>query len=141
MRDIIFRGKASSGRWVYGSLIYADDYCCILESEDKVHPMDWPYLDGDIGTIDGKATPVDPSTVGQYTCLTDKNGEMIFVGDVLKTDLYGHLSSVIYNKYCAMFQVLFTDGYSEGFLDRYSEINHLEIVGNVYDNPDFLKGE
>lgn len=140
MRDIIFRGRISNDQWVYGSLIHTGDFCCILESRDSDR-YDYPYLDNDLGTIDGQAIPIDPNTVGQYTGLTDKNGEMIFEGDILKTDLYGHLLSVVYNEHCAMFQVLFTDGYSEGFLDRYSEINHLEIVGNVYDNPELLKGE
>ena len=32
MREILFRGKTETGKWVYGSLIQDDKgYCCILE--------------------------------------------------------------------------------------------------------------
>lgn len=63
MKNYVFKGKTTDGRWVYGSLILSGDYCCILENEEDLHPMDWPYLDPELGTIDGKATPVIRETV------------------------------------------------------------------------------
>lgn len=84
MREILFRGKTEYGRWVYGNLIHAGDYCCILEPEENVHPMDYPYLDPDLGVIDGRATPVIPETIGQFTGLFDKNGKKIFEEDIVR---------------------------------------------------------
>lgn len=138
MREILFRGKTYSGEWAYGSLILAGSYCCILEAEECVHPMDYPYLDNDLGTIDGQATPVDPETVGQFTGLLDKNGKKIFENDVIKTDQYDELASVMFNSYCGQFQVLFNDDYSEGLEDWHTESNHIEVIGNIYDNPELL---
>ena len=97
MREILFRGKTENGRWAYGSLISAGDYCCILEAEEDVHPMDYPYLDKRMGTIDGEATPVIPETVGQFTGLLDKNGTKIFEGDVLSIGYTGMVRSVVFN--------------------------------------------
>lgn len=126
MREILFRGKASIGEWVEGSLIWTGKYCCILENEDSDR-YDYPYLDADLGTIDGKAIPIHFSTIGQYTGMNDKNGKKIFEGDILRSDdLYGEVLN---------------DGYSEGFLERYSDINHLEVIGNIHDNPELYKGE
>jgi hypothetical protein len=97
MRDYIFRGKhAWDGRvdWVYGSLIHVGSYCCILSPDDE-DDMDFPYLDDDLGTIDGKATPVVPETVGQFTGLLDKNGTQIFEGDIVH-DEYGRVETVVF---------------------------------------------
>ena len=85
MREILFRGKRiDNGEFAYGSLIQAGTYCCILESEEDAHPMDYLYLDDDLGTIDGKATPVIRETVGQFTGMADKNSRKIFEGDIVR---------------------------------------------------------
>lgn len=139
MREILFRGKyiqrglqkhaSENTKWVYGSLILRDDYCCILESPEDIHPMDDPYLDGDLGTIDGFATPIDPDTVGQYTDLRDKNGKGIFEGDIVST-LSGKT-----------FEVKFADGsfYLYGTSITIHHARKFIIVGNRWDNPELLE--
>lgn len=145
MREILFRGKKHNGTWVYGSLIHADTYCCILEDEDKVHPMDYPYLDDEWGTFDGKATPVDFKTVGQYIGKVDKNGTKIFEGDVVKTK-YGRLCIVVWfssdtfidwdlKPVDTIENCVYTkapDAY-----DVFKKEN-LEVIGNIHDNPELM---
>lgn len=168
MREILFRGKQKDGyKWAFGSLIQAEKYCCILESEEAVHPMDYPYLYGEMGTFDGKATPIIPETVGQYTGLTDKNSKKIFEGDIIRyADLYEYAcylesldNTEAYDKWdfgniWIVDEVVYGEkiGYPAFDLNKHNfEINGLselnesrqyfyEVIGNIHDNPELLGG-
>lgn len=99
----------------------------------------------------------------QFTGLKDKNGREIFEGDVVlipDTDTVqitddgqgpvedsNHLAPVVFEK--AMFGVNIQDNldcYKKGFYSfesmEYTNItdaNELEIIGNIYENPELLK--
>lgn len=143
MRDILFKGKAHD-KWVEGGLIAVPeyDYFCILENEDKIHPMDYPYLDGDFGTFDGKATPVDPETICQFTGLLDKNENKIWEHDICSTDLERPYSIVVFRNGCFMYEL--NDG-DKDYFDIMMPIEPLvdsdkytEVIGNIFDNPEIL---
>lgn len=136
MREILFRGKRHNDMWAYGSLIHADTYCCILESEYAVHPMDYPYLDDDLGTFDGKATPVNPETIGQYTGLVDVNGTKIFEGDIVKDIYDGDLEQVEY-QYGMFLRCNYDTCYRTPFSP--ASYQYCEVVGNIHDNPKLMK--
>ena len=82
----------------------------------------------------------DSKTVGQYTGLTDKNGTRIFEGDIVKTS---HGGSTYYAKIewdDGSFWVTNHDIQMPSYISEVSK-TYLEVIGNIHDNPELLKGE
>lgn len=138
MRDYLFRGKDHGGKWVYGSLVAAEDFCGILEKDDGTD-YNYPYLDNLTGCIDGYITPVLTNTVGQYIGLVDKTSTKIFEGDIIKTVegafkvVYEHGATWLYD------ELLLSNNHLD-FLGSY-ETDAIEVVSNIHDNPELLRGE
>lgn len=75
MREILFRAKRlDNGEWVEGYL---------YRLEETLNPFIM------CKNRNGESFEVDPSTVCQYTGLTDKNGKQIFEGDKI-TMIFSH---------------------------------------------------
>ena len=135
MREILFRGKATNrdpdycfrtdyenGDWVYGLLTETENYMGFAEMTNT---------DG-VSRID-----VDKNTIGQYTGLIDKNGNQIFEGDIVEYARDEEIGLIAYHENEAMFVVEF-DTWLTDFDHMYGE--NLEILGNIHDNPELLKG-
>lgn len=138
MKQILFRGKTFHGKWVYGSLILAGDYCCILEREEDVHPMDYPYLDAELGTIDGKATPVVPETVGRLLeCPTynSYSGEQYFEGDIVELRAHHVDCPKVWVAICVDDNSISEDGLGRRWPQDTREAT---VIGNVHDNPELV---
>lgn len=67
----------------------------------------------------------------QYTGLPDKNGTKIFEGDVVKFEANNRRYEVKFTGGCFEF-----GGWSVG---AYSK--QIEVIGNIFENPEILKGE
>ena len=145
MREILFRGKCKdSGKWYEGYYVHLRKTTyCFKEDYDRnpdndMHQiifeemMDWglpnQHFRGD----------VLPETVGQYTGLTDKNGNKIFEGDIVRLYLVdGCEEGVIKFTDIRCRFMFFTKEGSYSF----NKDCVFEIIGNIHDNPELLKGE
>lgn len=125
MREILFRGKrAENDEWVFGDLrhiFYGECYPHIVDNSNGLN-----------NSVCG--LEVDPSTIGQFTGLIDRNGVKIFEGDIVR---YGQRGKVEYNSGSAQFTLNFTNSAYEGF-DKIPFCD-CEVLGNIYDNPELLE--
>lgn len=139
MREILFRGKDDeSGKFVYG--YYGLERDMRYEGDFLLKPaITWEENGVMMHSF------VIPETVGQYTGLTDKNGTKIFEGDIVKHSqqyLSGTVISVgvvkFYKSYCGWLISDSTNGRANMFL--VNQHTSVEVIGNIYDNPELLKG-
>lgn len=150
MREIKFRGKSKmsikemdeleiphQNWWVkghlIGDLIVFDQQ--VESCEEYVYPRWW--------------APVEPETVGQYTGLKDKIGVEIYEGDII-----GDWTDVDGEQVQSRCPVFFDETQGEWMIDvnhskemklAYSlagELNDFdyEVIGNIHDNPELMKG-
>lgn len=165
MREILFRGqtrrkgeKVTIGgvpvpsNWVYGGVAQTmpdKDFSIIYQVEPEIHKY-----------------PVYADTIGQYIGLKDRNGNKIFEGDIFKFEdeiweLYDtscgteynsweveNYAVVGYNEETARFDFVkykFNNNSVEADLHENHDlefadfVSELEIIGNIYDNPELLE--
>lgn len=134
-REIKFRGKCErSDEWCYGSLVdYGYDEMPEIQGFDVFRE----------GNDNWKEIKVIPETVGQFTGLYDKNGKEIYEGDIGKTKEYGKfLGDKNFSGY-DHFEVLLENGgfrlENEERIFNLTNNSHIEVIGNVHDNPELLK--
>ena len=129
MREILFRAKRTdNGEWVEGYYLHqreslTDKKACYIATNNG---------------YGFKYKSVLPETVGQYTGLTDKNGRKIFEGDIVRcyySDIAPFTGEIeAYEK-----EVLIDDIRRSEVIGWIDCADELEIIGNIYDNPELLE--
>ena len=120
MREILFRGRRiDNGEWITGYYAGGNDFI----NDHTIY-----------GSNDMIGWDVDPTTVGQYTGLKDRNGMRIFEGDIFPHPLDNkHKYVVGWDDETAGFGWFNGDGC--GF-----DPKRIEIIGNIHDNPELMGG-
>lgn len=127
MREIKFRGKRlDNGEWLYGSLVILNGRYFIFD--------------------DANRHEVDPTTVGEFTGLKDKNGKEIYEGDVIRSPLSEDKTRphrIFYHTGNAAFMRALIDRKELCYLrldQDWIYKSGKEVIGNIHDNPELLKG-
>ena len=134
MREILFRGKrVSDGEWVEGFYAYHKD--CWKDRE--THRIYKVFCESDCGDFYPDWYEVDPTTIGQYTGLTDKNGKRIFEGDVVRRKIDSVESRCCY-------EIRWNNSFTGYWYYRCSSFMSMmnescRVVGNIHDNPELLE--
>ena len=138
MREILFRGKRmDNGEWVEGAF-------CPKSCDDPFWPMvDKPSIIKLEEHCDGFWFDVDPTTVGQYTGLTDKNGKRIFEGDVVRhyNDQRNPESYDVGAVWWDSDHLCFkrTSFPESVFVWKQIQGNSYEIIGNIHDSQELME--
>lgn len=124
MREIKFRGKRlDNGEWVDGFVLFKQD-----KSEAVIAKLT---------DTESVCENVDPATVGQFTGLQDKNGNVIYEGDILcQEDRMFHF--VEWCRHLAQFRGICHE--LESAVDILSLVlMNYKVIGNIHDNPELLE--
>lgn len=133
MREILFRGKRTdNGEWFF-------------VNDVRQYGADMIYLFGGVDREYRVASHhIIPETFGQYTGLTDKNGEKIFEGDIVDCWNDGvNAQGTVQQRRDGLWFIY--PAWQKHIMwglcpDEYSNTT-VEVIGNIHDNPELLKGE
>lgn len=159
MREIQFRAKRiDNGEWVEGYYAYHIRRT-ICPIGDSVKPEDEQQVIMQDGFSDWNMPRdtvffnIAPETLCQYTGLKDKNGNRIWENDIVSVIfddeiIYGEINYGIYNNDFAGEASgslgFYIDWVKKGYFLRKNIgcwKQELEYAGNIFDNPELLKGE
>lgn len=119
--------------------------------EEMVYGIDLTTQDGTAHPINGNWDNImsldERVELMQYTGLKDKNNVEIYEGDIFGIDnIDGGIEAtgkVVFDQDFAQFTIQYTNG---GWAELWQHLQEnknqaREVIGNIYENPDLLKGE
>jgi uncharacterized phage protein (TIGR01671 family) len=146
MKEILFKAKRTdNGEWIEGYLF--DDGMLgekrMFIGELVIAPYEGP-IRGKWTVIANGFDEVDPDTICQFTGLCDKNGKKIWENDILMAHLdESYPEDATYETVEWNINGWGTrenGSMDREYLDKF-DLEHFEVVGNIFDNKELLQGE
>lgn len=136
MRIIKFRGKSiDEGKWVYGDLLQFYLNGEPVKTNFSILPFEVEKIDEHI--YENQPVSICYDTIGQFTGMYDCNGKEIYEGDILRTSISKNgIGFVSWNIENASFVVQMKNS-----AQWYNLWRGYEVIGNIHDNPELLKGD
>lgn len=135
MREILFKAKRKdNGEWIEG--YYLKRYDLLGNEEHLIFHADsytvWEYAE------------IDPETLCEFTGRCDKNGKRIWENDILMAHLDElYLEDATYETVewgAAGWVTHEANSVDRQYLDEF-DLEHFEVVGNIFDNKELLQEE
>ena len=123
----LFRGKRKdNGEWVYGGIFY--------QKSDEVKEKAVYIIRGSLNDV-GCAYEVIPETIGQCTGLKDKNGKLIFEGDIVfvcDDNGFADLSDTGKGNVISYKGIWYIGGEIQNSLYDICRNYYVEVIGNIH---------
>ena len=139
MREILFRAKRiDNGEWVEGYFVIGKWY---LDEKERyaILPTDlcfYPHCEIN------EWIEIDPETLCQYTGMVDKNGNRIWENDIVSAWSEGkYATGMVKQRIDGLYIIYPAYQHNEfwGLCPDKNRKTNVEVIGNVFDNPELLK--
>lgn len=152
MREILFKAKRKdNGKWVEGYYRADPDF-------DTHYICGWNYYASENGLErESFEEEINYNTLCQCTGLTDKNGRKIWENDIVRfqfdnddcpfpnKDTKKRLGKIFFSDFRASWSIAMgRKGNKRINNDLFKYVqngNRVEVIGNIFDNPELLEGE
>lgn len=137
-REILFRAKRKNWRKLPKEEWWIEGYYCYFMNEHCILPKN---LDADAALFGEQKVfvTIDPETLCQYTGLNDKNGSRICENDIIIFS--GVIIHIKWSGKDAGWCLVFRGSPDEHFFGGPLKPDRCKVIGNIFDNPELLKGE
>lgn len=128
----LFRGKRlDNGAWVRGYLVHAD----LIREHNSGCGLMTTNMSTD-ADFECPVVRIDAATIGQCSGLRDKNGKLIYEGDICRHKS-GRLAQIVWHDFTGSWDLKAIN--SIGMVENNIYWLRWEIIGNIHDNPEMLK--